>query len=324
MPGGRGIQAEGAFRSARPRLASAASPAGRAVWLAPRRPPGPTLHLSPPPSEREEGGIPPPPALREGDSGGGWSAGGRVGQAATGAVSAAGGRTSSRRRSRAGRVWDRRRRREDTLHPNPPPSAREEGRSTAPSRVAGGGSRGRVRRRAQAAGRQGWRQAGAEPWCRGLAARRMHPPPRPSSLAEGGGSQHPPPALREGDRGGGRLAGFLLTNRSSFSATVAGLPPPSAALPLREAAGRLPPRDAAGTPADDHATVAQSTLHPNPPPSQREATLPRPRCGTGIQGEGAVHLPGHPTETGGGLARRAKTDTIRPRASPSATEPGLR
>ena len=162
MPGGRGIQAEGAFRSARPRLASAASPAGRAVWLAPRRPPGRTLLPNPPPSEREEGAsLPPPPALREREVLAGVLPSDRLrskaGVARLPAPSASpswSGASGAPPRPHGGNLrglpseGDR-----PTLHPNPPPSEREEGGYPPPPALREGD---------QGGGRRAWDSGAAE------------------------------------------------------------------------------------------------------------------------------------------------------------------
>jgi len=102
-----------------------------------------------------------------------------------------------------------------TEAPSTQPSSLGEGggKSPAPSRRAGGGSRGRVAdgqavlsgmerpRRAQTAGRQGWRRALARRRCRRFAAARKHPPPNPPPSEREEGGSHPLPLAGGGSRG---------------------------------------------------------------------------------------------------------------------------
>ena len=105
-----------------------------------------------------------------------------------------------------------------------------------------------------------------------------HPPPQPSSLGEGGGRCSPPPAWREGDTGGGRCDALSVFQRAFLHARERGSP--SSGEPCREARPCLGPPEPAGAtgeplPSPDRAP-SRGTLHPNPPPSEREEGGPAP------------------------------------------------
>ena len=166
--------------------------------------------------------------------------------------------------------------------------------------------------------------------------------------AAGPASSLPPPALREGDQGGGCLAGRKVPGLLANGRRSLAHPQPRTLLPRRGRRGKAFPLPLCGrgiegegdwpgtsrrlarlVPRLRAATLAESGLisgapsTPNPPPSAREEgeTLPLPRCGRGIKGEG--------TWPGAKFLGRWSTDglawpTLHPNPPPSAREEGDR
>jgi hypothetical protein len=209
----------------------------------------------------------------------------------------------------------------------PAPQARPRGQPAfiAPSTQ---GAEQRARRLAGAAealpyasSGRGWQTARQRPACLRRGARiALHPDPTPS---ERGGNFPRPAALREGARGGWRTCGPGCQRCGSLSS--------GDRIHIRISLGRTLRPELV---SDERV----GTLHPNPPPSEREEgiALPLPPCGRGIKGEGVVRcsrssLGGAAFESGALRVRESLSpclgeglSTHRRRGSPACGDPGTR